>query len=130
MTRIRTISGLAFLIFNSKYYDFNNKPIFYTKGKLEKFIRKAYVGGIVDVNSNYTDNITYKYDVNSHYPNAMLNPMPGGLARISNEKDLNKIFGFVEAIVEAPSEKILKCAILPVKLEDRTILFRGTVKGI
>ena len=130
ITRVRTISGLSFLIFTSKFYDENKTPIYYTKGKLEKFIRKAYIGGIVDVNTLYTDYTTFKYDVNSHYPNAMKCPMPGGLPKISSEKNLDNIFGFVEAIVEAPSKKELECAILPVKIDDRTILFRNTVKGV
>lgn len=108
ISRIRTISGLAFLIFSSNYYQSNEKPIFFTAGKIEDFIRQGYYGGIVDVNTNYTDFDTYKYDVNSHYPNAMLMPMPGGKPRISSEKDLEKIFGFVEAKVQAPSKEELK----------------------
>lgn len=130
ISRVRTISGLAFLIFTSKYYNESETPIYFTKGKLESYIRQAYVGGIVDVNVNYTDYTTYKYDVNSHYPNAMLQPMPGGLPRISSETNLENIFGFVEAIVEAPTERELKVPILPVKKDELTVLFRGTVKGI
>jgi hypothetical protein len=129
ISRIRTISGLAFLIFSANYYKSKTKPIFYTGGKIEEFIRKAYYGGIVDVMTNYTDFNTYKYDVNSHYPNAMLMPMPGGKPRISTEKDLDKIFGFVEAKVMAPSQKELRVPILPVKIEGKTVLFRGTVEG-
>nr|QWO71449.1 DNA polymerase [Lyophyllum shimeji] len=130
ITRIRTISGLAFLIFTAKYYDPNKTPIYFTKGKLEKYIRSAYYGGIVDVVLNYTDFNSYKYDVNSHYPNAMLKPMPGGIPRITNEKDLDKIFGFVEATVQAPNEQELKVPILPIKLNGRTELFRGIAKGV
>nr|QWO71448.1 DNA polymerase [Termitomyces bulborhizus] len=130
ISRVRTISGLAFLIFTSKYYKESETPIYFSKGKLESYIRQAYVGGIVDVNVHYTDYTTYKYDVNSHYPNAMLQPMPGGLPRISSETNLENIFGFVEAIVEAPTERKLKVPILPVKRDELTVLFRGTVKGI
>ena len=131
ITRVRSISGLAFLIFTTKYYDDKLTPIHFSKGKLENFIRSAYMGGIVDVNVHYSDFTTYKYDVNSHYPNAMINnPMPGGTPRISNETNLDNIFGFVEAIVSAPSEKELEVAILPVKtIFGKTVLFRNTVKG-
>ena len=131
ITRVRTISGLAFLIYTTKYYDDKLTPIHFTKGKLEDFIRNAYMGGIVDVNIHYSDYITFKYDVNSHYPYAMLsNPMPGGPPRISNETNLDNIFGFVEAIVTAPSEEELRVAILPVKtIYGKTVLFRNTVKG-
>ena len=130
ITRIRTISGLAFLIYNANYYKSEEKPIFFSKGKLEEFIRGGYYGGIVDIVSNYTDYETYKYDVNSHYPNAMLMPMPGGTPKISFEKDLDKLFGFVEAKVQAPTEKELKIPILPVKINGKTELFRNTVVGI
>lgn len=129
-TRVRTISGLAFLIYTSNYYDTKKTPISLSKGKIDNFIRKGFYGGIVDVNINYADFIHYKYDVNSHYPNAMLMPMPGGNPRISSERNLDKIFGFVEAIIEAPSEKELKVAILPCKVNGNTELFRGTCKGV
>ena len=50
------------------------------------------------------DKITYKYDINSHYPNQMKDlPMPGGKPRFSNETNLDSIFGFVRAKVTAPS---------------------------
>jgi len=83
----------------------------------------------VDVMTNYTEHDTYKYDVNSHYPNAMLMPMPGGKPRISTEKDLDKIFGFVEAKVKAPTQEELRVPILPVKIDGKTVLFRDTVEG-
>src|SRR5258705_12868926 len=130
ISRIRTISGLAFLIFSANYYKSKSKPIYFTKGRIEEFIRQGYYGGIVDVNTNYTDYDTYKYDVNSHYPNAMLKPMPGGKPRVSTEKDLDKIFGFVEAKVMAPSKEELSVPILPVKINGKTVLFRNTVVGI
>jgi DNA polymerase type B, organellar and viral len=129
ITRIRTISGLAFLIFTSSYYKQEVNPIYFTKGKLEQFVRKAYYGGIVDVVEQYTDYPSFKYDVNSHYPNAMLMPMPGGLAKISSEKKLDNIFGFIQAVVEAPSEEELKVPILPINIDGKIILFRGIVTG-
>ena len=129
ISRIRTISGLAFLIFTSNYYKQEVNPIYFTKGKLEQFVRKAYYGGIVDVVEQYTDYTTFKYDVNSHYPNAMLMPMPGGLAKISSEKKLDNIFGFIQAVVEAPTEEELKVPILPINIEGKNILFRGIVTG-
>jgi hypothetical protein len=130
ISRIRTISGLAFLIFSANYYKPKSKPIYFTKGRIEEFIRQGYYGGIVDVFTNYTDYETYKYDVNSHYPNAMLMPMPGGKPRISTEKNLDKIFGFVEAKVKGPSKEQLRVPILPVKINGKTVLFRNTVVGV
>lgn len=54
-----------------------------------------------------------KYDSNSHYPAAMLNPMPVGTPRHTDRKDLAEIFGFCYVEVTAPSEKELLVPILP-----------------
>ena len=106
ITRIRTYSGLSFLIYTSKYYNPNKTPIYLTTGKIDKYIRDGYYGGIVDNYVTYMDKITYKYDINSHYPNQMKDlPMPGGKPRFSNETNLDSIFGFVRAKVTAPTEK-------------------------
>lgn len=56
-----------------------------------------------------------KYDSNSHYPSAMLNDMPVGTPRFTDQKDLSKIFGFCFVEVTAPSEDVLRCPILPTK---------------
>src|ERR1700738_963268 len=112
--KCKTIAGLALNIFLSNFYDSKKTPIYTTKGFIEKEIRNAYYGGIVDLETNYTDEICYKYDVNSHYPNCMVNmgPMPGGKAKTSIEKNLDNIFGFVNAKVTAPTVEQLKTAIL------------------
>jgi hypothetical protein len=130
ISRIKTTSGLAFLIYTSNFYKSKETPIYFSDGKLEKYIRSSYMGGIVDVNTHYIDYDAYKYDINSHYSNAMLKPMPGGLPRFSTEKNLDNIFGFVEAIVIAPSESVLLNATLPTKINGCTELFRGTAHGV
>ena len=130
ITRVRTISGLAFLIFTSKYYSPKTTPIYFTKGKIENFIREGYHEGIVDVVTNYTNKLCYKFNVNSHYPNSMKLTMPGGKPKISSETDLDKAFGFVEAKVEAPTEAELRVAILPIRRDGKTVLFRGTATGV
>lgn len=60
----------------------------------------------------------------------MLKQMPGGIPRITNKKNLKDIFGFVEATVTAPNENELRVPILPIKVNGKTELFRGTVKGV
>lgn len=131
ITRIRTYSGLAFLIYTSRYYDSIKKPIFLTTGKIDNYIRNAYYGGIVDSWTFYSEKPLFKYDFKSHYPNQMRNnPMPGGLPIFSTETNLDLIFGFVRAEVTAPSEKELRVAILPIKGPNgELITFRGTVEG-
>ncbi len=69
-----TISGLAMKIYLSRYYRNNipqiNKPSIY------KDLKQAYYGGITEVYRPYGENLFY-YDVNSLYPFASLNDMPG-----------------------------------------------------
>jgi hypothetical protein len=52
------------------------------KGPLERFIRDAYfLGGNVGAYNQETKgrvNRAYHYDMNSQYPNAMINKMPTG----------------------------------------------------
>jgi len=66
------------------------------KGKVESGIRKAYFGGLVLTKLNYKHRTkAYVYDVNSHYPNAMLEEIPVGNPVLSISNDLNSYFGFV-----------------------------------
>ena len=130
ITRIRTYSGLSFLIYTSKYYNSNSTPIVLTSGKIDKYIREAYYGGIVDNYVSYTNKPVYKYDINSHYPNQMRGkPMPGGKPVYSTETDLNKIFGFVRAKVTAPTIQELRVAVLPIFKNGKLITFRGSEEG-
>jgi hypothetical protein len=95
MTKFPTISSLALAAYRSSYIPENLIPEFkMVKGDIEREIRTSYFGGNVDVNIN---KITtgYNYDVNSHYPAAMMNDMPVGDPMLSLETDLSKIFGFV-----------------------------------
>ena len=55
LSRIKTLSGLAFLIFSANFYNSDTKPIYFTGGKIEEFIRQGYYRGIVDVMTHYTD---------------------------------------------------------------------------
>ena len=56
-----------------------------------------------------------KYDSKSHYPAAMINDMPVGIPRFTDQKDLSKIFGFCYVEVTAPTKEVLRCGILPTK---------------
>nr|ADO51616.1 dnapol [Moniliophthora roreri] len=130
ITRIRTFSGLAFLIFTSKYYNSKNKTIYLLSGKIDKYIREGYYGGVVDNFVNYIDKPVYKYDINSHYPNQMHNKaMPGGIPRYSTENNLDLIFGFVRAKVTAPTSDLLRVPVLPINKDGQLITFRGTEEG-
>ncbi len=45
----------------------------------------------------------------------MLNDMPVGIPRFTDQKDLSKIFGYCYVEVTAPTEDVLRCPILPTK---------------
>lgn len=108
-------SSLAMRIFRTKFLPTTVSgggipilPQFY-----DKIIRESYMGGLVNVYEPYGKNLYY-YDINSLYPYAMKNPMPGELIRkvvpsegvnggdSSGELDLDKFFGFVQAEIEVP----------------------------
>lgn len=54
-----------------------------------------------------------KYDSNSHYPAAMINPMPVGTPVFTDCDDLYEIFGYCFVEVTAPTAERLPCPILP-----------------
>jgi len=84
------------------------------KGQVEKDIRKSYFGGNVDVYINEVKN-AYIYDMNSQYPNAMLQEMPIGNPIFTTEKNIDNIFGFVYGKITAPSEEILRVPFIQYK---------------
>jgi hypothetical protein len=128
-SKISSYSGLAKAIYLVKYYVEKHRIPIIT-GFVDMFIRKGYIGGIVDVVKHVIFN-AYKYDVNSHYPACMLKDMPVGTPRLTDCKDLDKLFGFVVAKVTAPSAKELAVPILPITDDGgRVRCPRGTFKYI
>ncbi len=128
-TKSVSYSGLSKKIYLVNFYK-NEYRIPLITGFVDKFIRSGYVGGIVDV-VKYVIFDAYKYDVNSHYPARMLDDMPVGNPRLTDYKDLSKLFGFVAAKVTAPSESELAVPILPKLFEDgRLRCPRGTFVSV
>lgn len=75
MVSANTIASLAIKIFlMDKYYDLNLPSI--TKKSMYTDLKQGYYGGITEVYRPYGENLFY-YDINSMYPKAALNPMPG-----------------------------------------------------
>ncbi|KAJ8425848.1 hypothetical protein Cgig2_000480 [Carnegiea gigantea] len=103
-----TLSSLALTIFRMKYYDEKNRPIHIPNKNEDNFLRRAYYGGHIDVYILDGENLYY-YDVNSLYPFVMKEfPMPGGVPvwhRNLEDKDLNSLFGFIEAYVEGEKDE-------------------------
>jgi hypothetical protein len=128
-SKITTYSGLAKAIYLTNYYDDKHRIPIIT-GFVDKFIRIGYIGGIVDVIKHIIFD-AYKYDVNSHYPACMLKDMPVGTPRLTDCKELVKLFGSVAARVTAPTAKKLPVAILPTfDSSGRQICRRGTFEGV
>ena len=90
---------------------------------IDKFIRESYFGGITDVYKLYGENIYY-YDVNSLYPEAMINPMPSKL--ITHHRNMESIlfsefFGFCTAKIITPDN--LEMPLLPLRLKNGTVIY-------
>ena len=119
-----TLSSLALSIFRMKYYDDSNWPIHIPNRNEDLFIRRAYYGGHTDTYIPYGEDLYY-YDVNSLYPFVMKEfAMPGGKPVWHNNlvnKDLDSLFGFIEAYVECP--ETIKRPFLPYRDENNTLIF-------
>jgi hypothetical protein len=111
ITDFTTLPSLAKGVFTSNYYD-EDQEIKVIKGPIEKNIRSSYYGGLVQVLANDVVYEGFAYDVNSQYPNAMLMDMPVGNPIITQEKDINKLFGFSYVKVIPPKEDELKVPLL------------------
>jgi hypothetical protein len=104
ITKNKTLSGIALKIYLSSFYNSKYK-LKVIKGGIEKEIRQAYFGGLVLTKENYKHSTkAYMYDVNSHYPFAMLQDMPVGNPVLSTSNDLNSYFGFVYAEIIPPKD--------------------------
>ncbi len=99
---------------------------------LDSKLRKAYLGGIVDVyRPHLIEQTGYYYDVNSLYPTAMCKPMPVGMPQLVDltvDEFLNSdFFGFVEGVVRASSEEYI--GLLPIKFQGKLICPGGIFTG-
>jgi hypothetical protein len=123
MVECKTVSSLAYKIFVNKYYDNVNKPIpFINNTSVFSDIKLAYYGGRTEVYKPYAKNCYY-YDVNSLYPYASLNPMPGLNAQyieyFNKTVDLNKdLFGFFYCNIKAKENYL---GLLPLRTDQGLI---------
>lgn len=130
MTDSLTITRLALNIFKSKYYKEHSIPAI-NKLFLFNFIKEGYYGGVTDVYRPHGRNLVY-IDVNSLYPYAALNSLPGTecyFLESFQEKglDLDKLFGFFYAKVKTNN---LYIGLLPVHKDGRLIQPNGEFEGI
>ena len=139
VTNSLTISSLAMNIFLNKYYD-NNIPLI-TKTSLFEDIKLSYFGGITEVYkpTNTEDEILYYYDVNSLYPYASLNKMPGLDCVYESNIDffidksmdqstdkVEKFFGFYYCKIKTNN---LYIGLLPVRTKEGITMPNGEWEG-
>lgn len=128
MTNSLTISRLALNIYLKKYLKDHKIPII--RKNMYNDIKKAYFGGITEVYKPYGKNLYY-YDVNSLYPFAALNAMPG--IHCTYIEDLNykgielkDLFGFFYCEIETNNDYL---GLLPVHNNLELIMPNGKWKG-
>jgi len=130
ITDALTITRLSLNIFKKNYYKIHNIP-YINKIYLFNFIKQGYYGGITEVYIPYGKDLLY-IDINSLYPFAALNSMPGTECNYiesfeDNGLDLDKLFGFFYAKVKTNDSYI---GLLPVYLDNRLIFPNGEFYGI
>jgi len=124
LTSSLTISNLALTKF-LKYYLNESKLPLITKSSIYEFCANAYYGGRTEVFNPYGENFNF-LDVNSLYPFAALNPMPGTECiwlESYNDKGLNldQLFGFFYAEVVTNNQYF---GLLPLQTKEGLIFPR------
>jgi DNA polymerase type B, organellar and viral len=114
-----------------KYYLKDSKIPLINTNNLFQFIYGSYYGGITEVYKPHGKNLTYT-DVNSLYPFAALNPMPGLICKwieCYNREglDLSKLFGVFYAKVITNDQYL---GLLPVRTKAGLIFPSGKFDGI
>jgi DNA polymerase type B, organellar and viral len=130
LTKGLTISSLAKTKF-LKYYLKDSKIPLINSNTMFQFIYGAYFGGITEVYIPLAQIFNY-LDVNSLYPSAALNPMPGLNCKWiesynSEGLDLSELFGFFHAEVETNSQYL---GLLPLRTKSGVIFPEGKYEGI
>nr|QWO71373.1 DNA polymerase [Termitomyces sp. DKA64] len=129
MTEHLTISSLAKTKF-LKYYLKKSKIPLINSNNLFNFLFSAYFGGITEVYKPFGKDLIY-LDVNSLYPSAALNPMPGiecfWIESYSEEGlDLSRLFGVFMAEIQTND---LYIGLLPVRTKSGIIFPKGKFEG-
>jgi hypothetical protein len=124
MTNCSTISRLALNIFKKHYLKESKIPVI--KSSMFRDIKEAYYGGISEVYKPFGKDL-FHYDVNSLYPAASLNSMPGNKCSYIEDFEnkglnLDNLFGYFYCEVEA---KYNYLGLLPVRTDKGLIMPTG-----
>jgi hypothetical protein len=122
-----TISRLALNIFMKDYLKNSKLPII--NRNIFSDIKQAYYGGVTEVYKPYGKNLLH-YDVNSLYPFAALNAMPGTkctyIENLNSTINIKDLFGFFYCEIKAVDNYL---GLLPVHHEEGMIMPNGSWKG-
>jgi len=142
ITKALTITRLALNVFLAKYYSrvendktySNNKLPLINKQHIFNFIKDGYYGGVTEVYKPYGKDLVY-LDINSLYPHASLNDLPGQNIEFLESfedkgLDLNNLFGFFYARISTNNtEKQNYLGLLPLHRNHQMILPHGVFYG-
>lgn len=127
VTESLTISRLALNIFFKDYLKDSKLPVI-TKNMFND-IKQAYYGGVTEVYKPYGTNLLH-YDVNSLYPFAALNSMPGTnctfIENSNGSVNLHDLFGFFYCEIKTSDNYL---GLLPVHHKEGMIMPNGTWTG-
>jgi hypothetical protein len=131
MTEGLTISRIALNKFLTFYLNDSEIPLI-NKSQHFNFFHFGYYGGITKVYIPHGKNLRY-YDVNSLYPYASLEDMPGTqctyIENISNEKlDISNYFGMFQVKLKTYNNSYL--GLLPIKTKEGLIFPNGEFEGV
>ena len=104
------LPSLSFGVYRSSFMP-ENCEIRQTSGVIGRDIRKAYMGGLVEIFKPYGKDLV-GLDLNNMYPNAMLKDMPTGQPTFIVNPVLEETFGFFKAEIFCPDS--IKYPTLPV----------------
>nr|ABR20837.1 DNA polymerase [Fusarium proliferatum] len=125
MTESSTVSGIAMRIFLNKFYKNTDKLPLINSRQIYNDIYKAYYGGRVEVfiPKPINNEKLYYYDVNSLYPYASLNDLPGlnwNYNEFIQKPNLYDLFGFYYCKVESNNNYL---GLLPFRNEKGGLSF-------
>lgn len=131
--KIYSASNLAFTIFRTNYYKYENISIMTLS--MYPTIKQSYYGGNFISTANYGNNLYY-YDVNSLYPYAMLNDMPGKYIRYMDNIDYDNFinssyyFGFFNCTIYVPDDNNISIIISKDINTHKLIYPKGIITGL
>jgi hypothetical protein len=119
-------ANLSFRLFRTHYLK-TEIPIL--SKYMYNLIKPSYFGGSAEIYKPYGENL-YHYDINSLYPYAMLNDMPGNYLKYEkNILSLDNFFGFIYCEIEI-SKNIL-IPMVPIRCKNNKIIYPvGKMKGL